>query len=913
MAGRVTGEEAGVHADAVVGEAHEISHFGAFVFGAWGEFIDFDIDLGIDDVSEVVDGGAVAAAFVPLIFLNDAELAGWGGVVFVAGGEPRFADQLVAAVEEGGLEGAVDADAGGSVAGAAIPVADDVWGGGGARGGAWGGGAAGVGVVVEGAVGRAEDAWGHGLGGPGGLAAGEHEGEKERGEGRVAGQGHGWKGVVFSHAGMRARPLNFWGVGVGKGSMEIRDFAEKVLEANTLEEKLWAPEGRLTDEAPGAARVVAGEPGRPVGLHFAARGERVRLPRGDELEGAEARAVLLHAFANHELLAVELMALALLKFPEAPAAFRRGLVHTMREEQEHTRLYMGRMAEGGLALGDLPVNGFFWKGISGMATPLEYVSHLSLTFEQANLDYARHYGGLFQRIGDRETGDLLERIYRDEIAHVGYGLKWFRRWKDPARGDWEAWQDTMVFPLSPARAKGNAPFNREGRVLAGFGEAFIENLDLYSQSRGRTPWVGVFNPAAEACALSGEAATARQEDATAVLGRDLDVLPLFSLHREDVVLVRRVPSGGHLRRLREAGVELPQFELLGERGEWAEDSPLLGRKLGRLRPWGWSADSAALLGPRVGQVGDAVFASAPWDEEIRGLYAKTGSAGAARHLGQERGFPRETWGAVAEDVGGVAAALAELGRAGHGRACLKAPFGMAGRGMIQVKVGELGERELTWLRGVLEKQGGVVVEAWLDRVADFSCQYELVPGERPRLKGQVRLRNDAGGRFLGCEGGPSFAKLLPPEAARCLQESGAEELYRGALPALLEKLPGLGRLHGSLGIDAFVYRDLAGAVRLRPLVEINPRTTMGRVTLDLRRWVDPAQRYGFRVPHRRAVAAAGFGTLPEYARHLRECDPVRLGETSAGRRMTGGSLVLNDADVAEGFLGILSVGQAGGS
>ena len=693
--------------------------------------------------------------------------------------------------------------------------------------------------------------------------------------------------------------------------MEIREFAERVLEADTLEEKLRGPEGRLTDGERGEARVVAGEPGRPVGLRFSRRGERVRLPRAEELEGAEARAVLLHAFANHELLAVELMALALLKFPEAPAAFRRGLVHTLQEEQEHTRLYMGVMAEGGLALGDLPVNGYFWKGISGMATPLEYVSHLSLTFEQANLDYARHYGALFQRLGDGATGDLLERIDRDEIAHVGYGLTWFRRWKDPARGDWEAWQDTMVFPLTPARAKGTVPFNREGRVLAGFGEEFIEALDLYSQSRGRTPWVGVFNPAAEACALSRDGGTGRKEDVTAALARDLDVLPLFSLHREDVVLVRRAPSAEHLRRLREVGVELPQFEVLGASGELEEGSPLLTRKLGRLRPWGWSADSAALLGPRVGQVGDGVFASAPWDEEIRGLYAKTGAVEAARRLAEWRGLPRETWGTVAGEVGEVEAALAALAQQGQGRACLKAPFGMAGRGMIQVRTGGLGERDLVWLGAVLAEQGQVVVEAWLERVADFSCQYELVPGERPRLKGQVRLHNDAGGRFLACECGPSFARLLPPEAARCLQESGAEELFGELVPRVLGELPGLGRLHGSLGIDAFVYRDAAGGIRLRPLVEINPRTTMGRVALDLRRWVDPAQRYRFRVQHRRAVLAAGFASLADYARQLRERDPVRMAETSSGRRLRSGSVVLNDAATAEAFVAILAVGEPG--
>ena len=66
--------------------------------------------------------------------------------------------------------------------------------------------------------------------------------------------------------------------------------------------------------------------------------------------------------------------------------------------------------------------------------------------------------------------------------------------------------------------------------------------------------------------MTRSAATAGQDPATASLARDLDVLPAFSLHAEDVVLVRKMPGADHLRRLREAGVALPQFEVRHQRG-----------------------------------------------------------------------------------------------------------------------------------------------------------------------------------------------------------------------------------------------------------------------------------------------------------------------------------------------------------
>ena len=96
--------------------------------------------------------------------------------------------------------------------------------------------------------------------------------------------------------------------------MELRAFAERVLLSDSLEEKLAPPAERLTDECPGPALLKLEAPGRPDGLRMAGRGDRVELPPERDLHREEERAVLLHLFANHELLATELMALAILRF-----------------------------------------------------------------------------------------------------------------------------------------------------------------------------------------------------------------------------------------------------------------------------------------------------------------------------------------------------------------------------------------------------------------------------------------------------------------------------------------------------------------------------------------------------------------------------------------------------------------------
>src|ERR1700677_375033 len=115
--------------------------------------------------------------------------------------------------------------------------------------------------------------------------------------------------------------------------MDLREFAERVLFSTSLEEKLRWVEG-LTDEHPGAALATPPAPGRPAELHFKAHAAgKAEFPGLHRLEDERERGRLLHFFANHELLATELMALVLLRFPDAPAAFRRGVLQTLKDEQ----------------------------------------------------------------------------------------------------------------------------------------------------------------------------------------------------------------------------------------------------------------------------------------------------------------------------------------------------------------------------------------------------------------------------------------------------------------------------------------------------------------------------------------------------------------------------------------------------
>ncbi len=255
--------------------------------------------------------------------------------------------------------------------------------------------------------------------------------------------------------------------------MELREWATRILNGDTLAEKLLEP-GTLTDNEPGSS-VFWNEPVRPKGMHFQKHSRKDKLPSLHELMDQDKRAVCLHRFAGHELLAVEIMAYALLAFPEAPKHFRRGVANTLREEQEHVRLYQRQLNALGVEFGDLPLYKHFWAYTPYLRTPAQYVSVMSLTFEMANLDYAPLYGSTFAKYGDLESAKLMEQILLDEIVHVSFGWNWLKKLKDPETSQWDAWTNALPEMLPPKRAMGT-PFQEENRLRAGVSPEWLESF-----------------------------------------------------------------------------------------------------------------------------------------------------------------------------------------------------------------------------------------------------------------------------------------------------------------------------------------------------------------------------------------------------------------------------------------------------
>jgi len=258
--------------------------------------------------------------------------------------------------------------------------------------------------------------------------------------------------------------------------VELRQFAEQILLSDDLRQKLHRPDA-LTDEAPGPPRRIE-TPVRPADLQFAPRRTAPAMPKGQAFGDPAKRAIAHHIMANHELQALEVMAMVLLAFPEAPAEFRQGLATIMFDEQRHTRLHANRAEQLGLRFGELPVNSYIWKKATEYASVLEYVAGLPLVFESANLDHTVEFEQYFLAVGDQRGADIMKAIHLDEIQHVEFGITWLRQFKPEDQSDFDAWAAALHWPVRPGNARGTE-FQSEARQSAGLDQDFIDQLKIW--------------------------------------------------------------------------------------------------------------------------------------------------------------------------------------------------------------------------------------------------------------------------------------------------------------------------------------------------------------------------------------------------------------------------------------------------
>jgi uncharacterized ferritin-like protein (DUF455 family) len=207
---------------------------------------------------------------------------------------------------------------------------------------------------------------------------------------------------------------------------------------------------------------------------------RRRIGRGQGTgpnHGQAGRQALYHALAHIELNAIDLAWDIVARFTaEAPPrGFYDDWVKVADDEARHFALLEQRLATLGASYGDLPAHDGLWQAAE--ATGHDLLARLAvvpLVLEARGLDVTPGLIAKLTRVGDLDGAAALEVIYRDEIAHVGAGKRWFD-WLCARRGlaPETAWRELVARYFKGAL---KPPFNAEARHAAGLHAEFYQAM-----------------------------------------------------------------------------------------------------------------------------------------------------------------------------------------------------------------------------------------------------------------------------------------------------------------------------------------------------------------------------------------------------------------------------------------------------
>jgi len=305
-----------------------------------------------------------------------------------------------------------------------------------------------------------------------------------------------------------------------------------------------------------------------------------------------------------------------------------------------------------------------------------------------------------------------------------------------------------------------------------------------------------------------------------------------------------------------------------------------------------SPASASLLSP---------LGARPWDPGRASWHRKSTALPILRAVLAEQDAE---WLAPAAVIGRRCTSASEVDAAITGAMVIKAELGAAGRSAVRLD-GALAPAQQAWLARILRQQGAVVVEPWLPRVLDLSFHFTLTD-DGARLEGTTRFFTDSRGQYLGHWLG-RLADGLPSPLVRWLHGDGrdSQRMRRIAVSVGRHCAAALPRLRGPLGVDVLVYDDGTGP-RLKPIVELNPRWSMGRVALALRGRIanrTPAVFTLLGPPSFAALGIDGPAALPQWA----ASHPVELDRGGQIRR---GLLPLTESSAAQSVVAVLAAGPA---
>lgn len=201
-----------------------------------------------------------------------------------------------------------------------------------------------------------------------------------------------------------------------------------------------------------------------------------RMPKRGKAGSERSRFALLHAVAHIELNAIDLAWDIVGRFGSGlPRAFVDDWVRVGDDEARHFLMVDDRLHELGGGYGDLGAHDGLWQ--AAISTAHDLAARLAIVpqvLEARGLDVTPAMAARLRAAGDDRSADILEIIYRDEIAHVAAGNRWFR-WACDVNGSSPVKAFRQLVSVH-FRGELKPPFNDLARSQAGLSPDFYRPL-----------------------------------------------------------------------------------------------------------------------------------------------------------------------------------------------------------------------------------------------------------------------------------------------------------------------------------------------------------------------------------------------------------------------------------------------------
>ena len=188
--------------------------------------------------------------------------------------------------------------------------------------------------------------------------------------------------------------------------------------------KAWQS-GTLPTVLEKAPRPHSNRPGRPPHPVLLSPRDMPRRRAGSQ-KGLQA---LIHSLVHIELNAIDLSFDLIARFAHLPLPrhFFDEAVQVGLEEAEHFLMLNELLEKRGVSYGDFPAHDGFWDAACETAHDISArLAIVQLVLEARGLDITPAMIEKLKKAGEDEFAACLEIVYRDEITHVAFGVKWFK-------------------------------------------------------------------------------------------------------------------------------------------------------------------------------------------------------------------------------------------------------------------------------------------------------------------------------------------------------------------------------------------------------------------------------------------------------------------------------------------------------